>query len=437
MKRAILALIVLLTLVASPRAAELLVPAQHATISAAITAASPGDTIRVTTAGPFNEGLAIDKRITLIADPAVSPVITGETADGVSTAVISIRDNADGAQVGSMGGGRFIIDRGNTTTGNAILLENTTGSTVLVENIKIQNTPGGSGVRLLAEGSATLRGIECIGTTAGFRADTALAHASTILVERSRFVEIASRSPVYLRYADADFTFRYCELNSISAAAPLVGREAISLYGGLNGTITFDHVWIRQDGIPTGGTWMTAETRTQDGSPGLPTINYRYCVFEHSSGSRALSIRNGTSSGVRMNIDHCDFVQSGTASIGAMTIGTGTDRAITVTNTNFINTNGPAATGVTTDPPYTFSHVNAVTSVTPAWTNITPTNEITPGVAPGYVNPATGNYRIANAALLTAGSDGLAIGANYDFSNVLGPPVLPVNALRTHWQIFE
>lgn len=360
-------------------------------------------------------------------------MLTGLTADGISTAVISIRPGADGAQIGSMDGGRFILDGGGATISSNILLTNTTGTTVLIENIKIQNAVGGSGVRVTANGSATLRGIECIGQTAGFTAATVgTVNTATFLVERSRFIEIGSRSPVYLRYADADFTFRYVELHAVSSAAPLTGREAISLYGGLNGTITFDHVWIRQNGLPAGGTWMTAETRTQDGEPGLPTVNYRYCVFEHTAGSRALNVRSGTSNGVTLNIDHCDFIQNGTVTRETITVGTGSGRTITIKDTNFVNPNGTAAAGQATGDTYVVGIVNAATSATPAFVNMTPATELT--VTPDYVNAAAGNFRYTSPSLLQAASDGRPMGSFYDFSNVLGPPV---TALRTHWQIFE
>ncbi len=417
------ALAVALSLVAigQSRAAEILVPAHHTTITSAVAAAVDGDTIRITAAPtPFNEAVTIDKAITLVANPGIEPRLTGFSLDGGTTFTLRTMPGAAGAVIGSEEGGRFILE-GTPTRGGSMIHSQHTSGTVLFENIKIQNAPNTSAFRVASDGGAHLKLIEAIGTVTGFNGYTAAAQTAEFLIERSRFVEIGSRSPVYIRATSSNFTFRYCEFHSVSSVLPLVGREAISIYGGTNGTVTFFRCWMRQD--PSTGTWMTAEARPRDGSTtASPIINYLYCVIEHAAMSRPVNVRNNMSAGVTMTLDHCDIINH-VSTYGCIDMYTGTGRTITVTNSNLINRGGgPGVSETGTGNTVTLSHNNVITTGT-AYVGLTPAQTIAPAQEPGYRNAASGDFTYSNATLLTADQDGRPVGSNYNFSDILGPPV--------------
>ena len=80
------------------------VPADHATIQAAVTAASPGDTILVAD-GTYIENVTIDKNITLLSvNGRASTTIQGVSFAG-SLGAIVVTSNTTALQIGGVPGG--------------------------------------------------------------------------------------------------------------------------------------------------------------------------------------------------------------------------------------------------------------------------------------------------------------------------------------------
>ncbi len=423
----------LLTMAAvQAQAAELIVPTQHATISAAVQAAAPGDTIRVTNAGPFAESIVIDKAISLVADPGVNPVLTGDP-DVAVTHVIRTADGAEGASIGSIDGGKFIIDQQNVyrATLYAVRLDHSAGL-VNISNFDVVNTTGTTvGVFVGSSGSSHVKFFNTFGAAYGFHAVREIPAGATHTVEYCRFLMArASRGAVYLRGGtnllnSANFTFRGCEMESHYDGG---AREALSIYGGINGLLNFENCWIRQTQPTTPETnWMTVEHRPRDSSnpTASPIVNYSRCVFEHRNLSRCINVRaSNNSNGIRINIDHCDFIQENSAR-ACILVGSGTDRQINVTNTLFNNTHAHAFEGVeTAGDTYTISHVNANTTSPTATTflNATATNVVDPPQVPNYANPAAGNFTYTTPVLLTADSTGGPLGSMLIMADALVPP---------------
>ncbi len=455
-QRIVFASLVILGLVGRGFAAEILVPAHYDRISSAIQAANPGDTVRVTSAAaPYVESITINKNIALIADPGVDPVIRGDPDTAAFPWLIRTVAGADGATVGSEAGGRFTLDTGGIARGTSagtndcIRTEHTTGTTVRFDNIRIKNSPSSLAIAIRGPGNADFNLFDVDGTGGGFQAVLALSAQTEFNVTRSRFVNITStgggRGAAYMRGAatlnnSAKYTFSYCEMHSISSAAPSTGRECMAIYGGVNGIVNVDHCWMSQD--PSAGTWMTLSIRPRDGTgeqlTAAPTISLRNCALGQFAATRGVYLVNGFTDGVTLSFDHCDFYQinNGTSAVPCILLGTrsGTadPRTISITNSLFTNNNAGAMTGVASgDNPYIVDYVSAKVVGT-AWTNVTPTNEIPGGLDPGYLDPVTGDFRYTNATLLTGDQQGRPLGSAYSFANILVPPV----NRAAHWSVY-
>ncbi len=449
-------------------AAEILVPTGQPTISAAITAASPGDTIRITSAGPFVENITVNKLVNIVVDPGVDAVINGAAT---GTFIITTVAGAEGSKIGSGDGGRLVISNtGTANRANAIAINHVSGL-VTFENIMIENGTSGTAraIQILNTGSTAWKYIEAIGTNSGFEVIRTLPDTTSHTIENSRFVAIRSRSPVYLRSSAspainaATFTFREVELHSNSSLAPTAGREAISIYGGVAGSVTFDRCWVRVDAT----TWMTIEHRQRDGGYPLafPVVNYTNSILEHNGAvSRVMNVRaSGMSSGVTINIDRCDFYQTGGTTSTAILMGNlptalnQDARTMNISNSNFLNADGGALRGVdhaTTGTPdvYNITNCNAFSTGNQDQTNekafhvirvvqdgattytafvpLAATNNVLPGRNPGYLDVAVGDYRYSDTFLQTAGTGGQPIGSMMNFAQVPVPVELSTFSLQ-------
>ena len=119
-----IALVWLVLTAGSVHSAEILVPGQQATLTAALGVATDGDTIRITNSANYDEGmLVIDKRINLVADVGQTPVVR---ATAVTDAVLQLNVAAAGSHIGSLDGGTITVDgNGQAAMGMRILATTT------------------------------------------------------------------------------------------------------------------------------------------------------------------------------------------------------------------------------------------------------------------------------------------------------------------------
>ncbi len=142
MYRNFLFLFLLAALATTPgaTAAALTVPGSHATLTAALDAATTGDSITITNSANHTDALHITKPVTIKAAVGQTPKLVG---NATTDYVIRLTTGSQGTKIGDLAGGRITI--GNDTFVNTtnpmrdLLIQHTTG-TVTIENISFYST---------------------------------------------------------------------------------------------------------------------------------------------------------------------------------------------------------------------------------------------------------------------------------------------------------
>ncbi|MCA9448607.1 MAG: hypothetical protein KC931_15900, partial [Candidatus Omnitrophica bacterium] len=138
-------LVVVLCHVIQPvNATTLSVPDDHATLNAAMGAATDGDTILITDSSTYNEDLVISKQILLEASAGETPVILGT---GASSSILWTDNRSLGSRIGSLDGGQIVIDAGGSSDVSVLIGNGHDGpGQVIFENLFIRNPAAGSSI---------------------------------------------------------------------------------------------------------------------------------------------------------------------------------------------------------------------------------------------------------------------------------------------------
>ncbi len=400
---------------AGANAATILIPAHWDTITSAVAAATNGDTILITTNGPFTDAPRINKKVTIIADAGLQVVIRAS-----GNPIVNFLPGSEGAQLGSVSGGRIIFD-GNDTVSRYVYFSQAGGETTLMENLEFRNPNDAAssfyGYWWVLPGTAnvTIRRVDMDASShpgsQGVRSDNA---GGTILFERS-----SVKATGYGMHnnpsvgGSSHMTFINCEISAggVNYAAYL--RPAAT---GFNRTWNFVNCKITG---PTGGgfRWTPAVGDKLDLSYSIISSSARGIFF--NAGSDATT-----------TIDHCDIIVSG--AFAPIDIPAGSNRTISIKNSNIYGPSAGATYTAGGGDTVTMAYSNDYSPTTP-YNNFTPANSVQPGQNPGFVNPATGDHRLTNTFLKTAGEGGSAIGVNRDYTDVVNFTTV---SRANHWMMY-
>ncbi len=413
----------------SASAAVIKVPNDWDTITSAVAAALPGDTVEITNSSTYIEALSITKPITLMATLGQSPVIQG--IGGTSAVVVSVASTGAGAQIGSNAGGRIELKCGPSYTGNDYILVRTnhTGATpVICENLFLNtlNTNAQAarvyGIYPRQDGAAIYRNILIDG---GNVSSTAIRlHYLTLATTELDHVRVrnTASNAVVITNSSPTLVVKFCELGATAAGIRIYSNSG-----------TADKVKLEVD-----RSLLLSDT---DGAAGLGSLVIRGVNSQVDVTRSLLRSNSGhgvriwsAANGVRLTMDHCDIVNTA-GSLPAFLVETGTNRNVSITNSNIQSINS-GGFSVTTDASSTFvSNFNNVhTPAGTAYTGITAgANDVQPGQNPQYVSLATGNILYNNTFLKTAGQHGSSIGVNQNYSDIL--TFVPVSR-AAHWSFY-
>ena len=450
------------------QAATINVPADHATINAAVAAAGTSDTIVINNSATYSEALILSKKVTITAAVGMTPTISSAT-----TTPLQLDPGSEGTRIGSLAGGRITI----SGIGQSTVITRTTGSTeVVLENLTLESTAtAGDIISVMGAGGSRTSVSHCTMdgknlTLRGYMSRWLPApHTGWMKFDHVRLQNIvqfpfwnysgASAAGWPVTPIPVDVEVKFCELDGSSAyvaarsnySTMLLNRNTRpnltmqdSLVIGTKGCLdmfwnpagTYDHA----DAAPTA---VSVIERTVFLQPALPAgaTDATYDV-----------IRLGQHSGWDVTIDHCDIVAPDTTFprpavnmqpiVGTHVNPTQTHRSTTIKSTN-IYTAGTGITvaltaGAANDK--FVSDYNNVFSTGAAYTGATPgVNDVNPGVDPGYSNAAPGDVRYSNNSLKRAGEGNTAVGVNASYVDVLAGIIVGTPAVNraAHWSIMN
>ena len=384
-------------------AATINVPADWDTITSAVAAAGPGDTVLITNSGIYQEDLRISKKVAIVAAPGQSPTVK---YNGGSPPVY-FQAGSNGAQLGSISGGKISFD-GNALCSRFVFFANTSpGEAVGLEHLAFCNPNPGTtsfyGFWWVAPGTGDVVAREvtmdcsAYAGSAAIRCDQA---SGNVLIERSRF-KAASYGILNTAAGGATMTFNSCEIEVTGANLAGYLREGAA---GQTRHWVFNNCWLRAAnniGIRWHG--KAGHTLTMNGSV-------------VSASARGVTLYPASCDGSTVNLDHCDFFS--TAAEG-FEIGSGNSRVVTIKNTNIYGATNGAIYDVANSSGDTVSMSYCNDYGVAQYTGFTPTNSVQPGQDPAYLAAAAGDYTLGNVFLRTAGEGGSPIGSHRSYANIV------------------
>ncbi len=396
------------------RAAELPVPGSYATIGAAIAAANPGDTVRIDNSTTYTESLTIDKAITIAAAPGQQPILIG---DGSSNFVVKSVNGAGGAQIGTASGGTIIIGlHASNVPARALEANHADATAVVFENIATQqltySSTGPNIIEITGPGVSEFRQIQGGGGQRGVAILSSTADGAQILLDHAIFKGNYYSEGFRTSGANVTVIARKCEFysNRLQAAVFQVGAQ---------GSYTFENCWIWHD-----NNFDLLEIRPDTTAV---SVTLSRCLLDQRSVSRTINgsvvrFRTNVSSGSSAFIDHCDLYNRSTiSSRSGVSIDGGTDRTVTVTNSNIIGPHS-TVTGIADNATSTTIVVgwNNILTGGAQYVNITPpATDVNPPLDPQYSNLDAGDAHYAEVALKSADSVGGAIGSTWDHGQMV------------------
>ncbi len=410
----------------SVRAAELLVPGGHATIGAAVAAASAGDTIRITNSAGYAESLSIDKSITIEAAAGQTPSITG---DGVTTHVLRTLPGAGGAKIGSSSGGQITLNCQSSATIAAIVSPQHPSGTVTFENLRFQNINTATDLVIpSSSGNCTFREIASDGGARGF--DLTAPSAATITGAQLRLEKciITNLAAEFLRQTGGsiNLTIDQSYIHSLFVVWYVTSTAA-------GNSFTCNYSFLSNFPTNTSSGQGPGATCNLTNTPGV-TIDWDHVAVV--SNRHCLQIYGGNN--WTLTMDHCDLHGDidGDSNHTILATNDATGRTVSVTNTTFVSNGtsigwGDADSNTSNDVSVTGNYNNFVRARGP--NAPAGANDITSPVTPNYVAPATGNFLYTSPELITAGSGATPIGTMQDFMNLNIVP--PVNRAR-NWLVY-
>ena len=402
-------------------AAEILVPGDHATLTAAIAAATAGDTITITNGANYAESITIDKPLNVRAAFGNNPTISGS---GTDPFVVKIVTGGEGTRFGDAEGGAIEITGDsfdNTATKMVVVsIENAAGTVTLERlliygNFNYHNSTTGAVapnknrdmnnmVFLGGGGDIVLNFVEIAGGSWGLS-------FGTPGVVRSIYVNnsiIKSKNFGYfVEDRNRTVSTNCIIMNFVPNWAPVYYNT------GVNDVIIFSHCWL--NGASGAPPVSIASRRAHD--------NYAdYTIFSTTGNSAAIALGGNSYGGERWHIDHCDFYSSSTVALIAIANAATPpgNRVVEVTNSNLVNLGeGGVISTPTNASGDSLLRVHKNNYFTPAAVRVGANGDFTTytvdvpvaTIRPDYVSVAVGNYTYSNGTLLTAGQGGTPMGS--------------------------
>ncbi len=433
---------------ASASAAERLVGAgqTYTTISAAIEAAADGDVIRIKDSATYAELLTINKRVDIVADANQSPTILHPDPEATSYG-IAVVAGAAGGRLGSLDGGQIIINRGlaptyATTSRMAVSIDGIgAGEEYNVENVYITGyTTGAITAGTVTAGVNGTLNIEKIvidggnspdmldgATKDGIRIHGRNNHNGIFNITGIEVKNITRNALLVNHTSTAELhnvtiNLVSCDLVSLSGG----GAVNIGNAGGLR--FTMDNCFLLGGGYQNSWGAMRFGTNPARGdtSATLTLTNSVLAVWPGTGTAHVFGMNSaGYADNATLTIDHCDLINqlaSGTTTRRALSMTTGVNRTITLTNNiiygpDMVDTQLLDGINIASDASDTINvnHNNVFVSGA-AYTGVTPgAAEVVPAVDPNYMNAAARDYRVGNTALHTRSTTGGVIGSNRVF----------------------
>lgn len=388
----------------SAQAATLLVPDSFSTINDAISASDEGDSIRITDSAIYHENLVISKRIHIEAAVGQNPVIQGT---GAASSVIWTDDRSLGSRIGSLQGGRIVIDGGGLDA-IAVLLGNghSQPGQVEFENLTIRNPAAGASMIYPAvAGNSVFRDVS---------------------VDAGNVCQF----PIRLDFlGGAEMTFEGCSLTNAPDIGFFCGNP--TGYGTVNlsdcnieahkrpfliqptsGPFIFNiqRSWIRN--VEDTQSWTTFSLRGD-----ATELNLSDSVVENR-GAGYIAFFFAGYGNMAVQIDHCDLIGD--------TIGFGfqdaSNRSFSISNSNVVTGSlgffGSPAAG----DALSFNNNN----VTGGYGSFpSGTNDVNPALQPNYFDPDGADFRYTTPGLLTGDSSGGPVGSYRNFDFMIQPTATP------------
>ena len=420
------------------------VPGDHATLTAAIDAATTGDTILITNTAVYPESITIGKPLIIRAAANAAPVIAGT---GTDTFVVKFVAGSQGTQFGAYDGGLIKINADSylstSTAIQYVQFQHATGL-ITMERVKIEatynyhnnTTPIPAGFRqrdtnemirvgtgaAAAVGNIDLRYVEIKGGSHGIRLlnpnNGNILNIENCLISTAQFgMRTAGSTIVNIS-------------NSIIRTENLATWPAIYYDTGFNRPLTMTNSWLHTQGKNAA---ITSAARRAN------TSSFANSVFSVAERTQTAMALGGNSYGENWTVDHCDIISSSTNHLIAFAQrGAAGARSFNISNSNLVNQGvGALVSIVAPASTYTFgfdgafvmqnnNHYNPNTTATasvypnPANFGFTTYTVQLPVAAllPNYANRDAGNFTYTTPALLTAGTGSTAMGANRDYSTM-------------------
>ncbi len=460
---------------ATIQAATISIPADHATINAAVTAANPGDTIVINETKTFDEFLRLRKPVTITAGIGFSPTINSAT-----TTTLILFTGSGGSQFGSLAGGRLTISNTNPILNAAVdtvTISTSSSTPVVFENVNLEG--GGFAGDIVAlnglNTSAIFRNSTLDGKNRALRGYWASyqtgSTSGTLVMERVKLK--GTTSFTFWNYSGASsagwattpmpstIDIRFCEIDGRSAflgngrgnyttmllnrnSRPMLTMEDSIVYGAKS---CLDMFWspnaaynhsletIRVTEVKLNRNVFVQPHITQT----TQTVELSYAVLLFGPMSR-----------YDVKVDHCDVVVLGANAKRGVElqvlpaghlIPASSYRKVSVTNTNIVTPGPGLVAALTAGSSDAFvSNYNNIFTTGAAYTSVTPgVKDLTPALDPGYTNVAIGDVRYANNTVKRAGEGLTAIGVNASYADVIAGIVAgtPGVSRASHWSILN
>ncbi len=428
-------------------AATLTVPTQHATISAAINASTAGDTIQIANSATYTEDLMINKRLTIAAAVGATPVIRNGGTSSATPVVFG--PLSGGSQLGSLAGGRITLQYNKDTAANIPLqmldFTQADGTEVVLENLLITQVGAATAnaIRVInhnriLNNTITLRNVDinvnrgsAQGSVYGIYVgiDTAVPmtgfYAPTFNLERVR-VEGYTRSAVWINGLSTvapspRVNIRFCEFGILGEQMGTTTSPWGAIIANQPGARCFVNI---DRSLMLGQYGHSALFFNGDGSSVTLTRTVVVNKFAANTTTPRGALQLGISSlpgarGLRVEADHCDFVDRSPAGAAAaiVTDDVSTTQTMILTNCNVVSASTKAfAITVGAGDVFSSSHNNVFGAIPSTGYVAAATDK---ALDPQYQAIEAGDARYANNGLKKADSAGGPIGVNADHSDVV------------------
>ncbi len=425
------------------RAATITVPGDHLTLTAAIDAATTGDTILITNTADYAESLLINKPLTIKAAPDAGPRILGSGATGH---VVRFDPGSQGSVFGDYDGGMIKLNGDsfdNTTLNMTVVKIAATTGTITLERVKLEGHydyhTGDTGMPAGIKRRAANKMFE-IGTS------TAIQSCNVIL----NYVEVTGGSyAVHCLGASNVCDLKISNSIFLTKIFGLYPRQGHKLDVRDTIVTTSNGSWAplywessgNQDHVLANCWFKSIPSAFTDVSRRAHSTSFSNCVFTVTAGNAGAVTYSGNSfAGETGNFDHCDFYTSSTAPVFNFAKATSPNdgnRTLRITNSNLVNRRGSQLIGWTSatvpgfykDRELIVRNNNMFTSVPLTLAEMVRPNPVdgfttysveepVARILPDYADPINGNFHYNNATLATLGDGGTALGARRDFTTL-------------------